>query len=87
MLMIPFPFRIRRYHFWCALSHREVEVEFEEVGLPGFWREVAVKRCSAFDPPTAVSCRRCCLDPTYRHLWETSRAGQGEEPAGVPDHD
>jgi hypothetical protein len=43
----------RRRRFWCPLHRREVEVEFDERGLPGFRRQVAVKSCSVFDPPTA----------------------------------
>lgn len=59
----------RRRRFWCALSRREVEVEFEEWGLPGLRQPVAVRSCSVFDPPTAVTCGRRCLDPVFRHQW------------------
>lgn len=61
---------LRRRRFWCAVSRREVEVEFEERGFPGFRGAVAVKSCSAFDPPVAVSCQRRCLDATFRRQWE-----------------
>jgi hypothetical protein len=53
--------RVRRRRFWCAQAWREVEVEFEERGFPGFRRPTAVLSCSAFEPPTAVGCRRGCL--------------------------
>ena len=60
---------VRRRHFWCALSEREVEVEFEEHGFPGF-RSAAVRSCSAFEPAAAVVCDRRCEDPVYRRQWE-----------------
>lgn len=59
---------VRRRRFWCARAQREVEVEFEEHGLFGFWRAVAVRSCSVFDPPTQVRCRRSCLDQDARLL-------------------
>lgn len=61
---------VRRRRFWCAWSRREVEVEFETRGLPGFRRVVTVRSCSAFDPPTAIECRRRCLDAAFRRQWE-----------------
>jgi hypothetical protein len=57
---------IRRRRFWCDQARREVEVEFEEHGLPGFRRPTAVLSCSVFEPPTAVHCRRACLDRDMR---------------------
>ena len=48
--------------FWCEAAGREVEVSFVESGLPGLRRPVAVQRCSMFDPPTSIRCRRACLD-------------------------
>jgi len=48
--------------FWCEPAGREVDVEFEEDGLPGRRRFVAVVSCSAFGPSTDVRCRRACLD-------------------------
>jgi hypothetical protein len=59
--------RNRRRHFWCKGVGHDVEVTFEERGLPGF-RKTTVLSCRVFDPPTAVSCRRDCLDPDYRVL-------------------
>jgi hypothetical protein len=56
----------RRRRFWCAQVGREVEVEFEEAGLPGFRHPVAVRGCTEFDPPTAVACNRRCLDANLR---------------------
>ena len=57
---------VRHRRFWCGRSRREVEVEFEERWLLGFRRAVAVLSCSVFDPPTAVGCRRGCLDRDLR---------------------
>ena len=58
--------RTRRRRFWCAGAHRDVEVEFEERGIPGFRKVVAVLTCTAFDAPSDVSCNRRCLDPDHR---------------------
>jgi hypothetical protein len=67
VVLVPIATRaVRRRHFWCARSGREVEVEFEEYGLVGFRRAVAVLSCSVFDPPTAVGCRRGCLTQDVR---------------------
>ena len=57
---------VRRRRFWCARGEGEVEVEFEEQGIIGFRRAVAVRSCSVFDPPTHVHCRRACLDRDVR---------------------
>lgn len=65
-LLVFVPRKLRRRHFWCVARRRDVEVEFEERGLPGFRLAVDVKSCSAFDPPTAVACRHRCLDVTFR---------------------
>ena len=59
---------VRRRRFWCLRAQREVEVEFEEHGLIGFRRAVAVRSCSVFDPPTEVGCQRSCLDRDARAL-------------------
>lgn len=61
---------VHRRCFWCAQARRDVEVEFEESGLPGFRRALAVRRCSVFDPASAVRCKRRCLDSAFRRLWE-----------------
>lgn len=53
--------RLARRRIWCAQAGCEVDVEFEEHGVPGLRRFIAVRRCSAFTPPTAVTCRRSCL--------------------------
>lgn len=60
--------RAMQRRFWCPVSQRDVEVEFEVHGLPGLRRVVGVKACSVFDPPTAVHCDRRCLDPDFRRL-------------------
>ena len=69
-LLVVFSSGIRRRQFYCAQSGREVEVEFEERGVPGFRCDVAVRSCSVFDPPTAVDCQRRCLNSDYRRQWE-----------------
>ena len=65
---------VRRRRFWCPQARREVEVEFEEHGLIGFRRAVAVRSCSVFNPPTQVGCRRSCLDRDARALTPTTLA-------------
>ncbi len=55
-----------RRRFWCVAAQRAVEVVFEEYGLPGRRRPVAVRNCSAFDPPTAVRCQCACLSGAGR---------------------
>ena len=60
----------RRRRFWCAEAGREVEVQFEERGFPGLRRSTAVKSCPVFHPPTAVACRRRCLDAPFPRRWE-----------------
>jgi hypothetical protein len=62
----------RRRHFWCAWARQKAEVEFEERGLPGLRRSVAVVSCSCFDPPTEVGCGRRCLDSAFRRQWPSS---------------
>lgn len=57
---------LKRRRFVCRQAGREVEVEFEERGLAGLRRAVAVRSCSVFDPPSAVRCRRFCLSPDAR---------------------
>jgi hypothetical protein len=50
-----------RRRFWCVGARRAVDVVFEEDGLPGRQRPVAVLSCSAFDPSTDVRCKCLCL--------------------------
>ena len=72
-LVVVFSRATRRRHFWCAQERREVEVEFEEQGLPGFRHTQNVRSCSVFDPPTAVRCHRDCLNPDTRLLVPPAR--------------
>jgi len=66
LLLAMLAVRIRRRRFWCAEVRREVEVQFEERGVPGFRKAVSVLMCSAFDPRSGVSCDRRCVDPDHR---------------------
>jgi hypothetical protein len=67
LVLLPIVSRtVRRRHFWCSRAQGEVEVEFEEQGIFGFRRAVAVRSCSLFDPPTQVQCRRSCLHRDVR---------------------
>jgi hypothetical protein len=69
-LVVIFSRATRHRRFWCAHSRREVEVQFQESGLPGFRCSRSVKSCSVFDPPTEVACHRRCLDRDFRRQWE-----------------
>jgi hypothetical protein len=61
--------RMRR--FWCPLMRREVEVEFEQRGLP-LARRLFVQRCSVFEPGAAVACGRRCVDGEFRRQrWDS----------------
>jgi hypothetical protein len=59
--------------FWCPFEHRRVTVVFEENAIDG--RRLAVFRCSAFAPSSAVTCDRGCL--TLRRLQRTRPDGTG----------
>ena len=54
---------------WCSLFGRETFVRFETKGVAGLRFKTGVHACSAFDPPDAVACPRCCVDATYRRQW------------------
>jgi hypothetical protein len=68
-----------RKAFWCAWSGRDVEAEFLTDGVPGFRSLVAVRRCTAFQPPEDVVCARRCLDPDFRRLWDASSTPVAQE--------
>ena len=65
-LILVFSRMIHWRRFWCALSGRDVQVEFEEAGVPGLSWASVVRSCSAFDPPTAITCDRRCVDARFR---------------------
>lgn len=56
-----FPGMIRtvRREFWCPVAGGHVVAEFQEEAWDG--RRVEVDRCSAFTPPTAITCKKLCL--------------------------
>jgi hypothetical protein len=62
--------RILRRAFWCPLLGQEVEVDFARTQWLG--ESSAVLRCSAFDPPEAVTCGRRCAAPAYRAQWPSA---------------
>jgi hypothetical protein len=47
------------YAFWCPFRRTNVRVGFTEVTWSGSL--VEVDRCTAFTPPTAVTCDKACL--------------------------
>ncbi|HXJ78894.1 MAG TPA: hypothetical protein VMS64_09460 [Candidatus Methylomirabilis sp.] len=69
MFVVLFARMTRRRRFWCAKTQREVEVQFEERGLPGLGWTEGVKACSVFDPASAVSCHRACRESRFRRQW------------------
>ena len=60
----------RRRRFRCAEAGREVEVLFEQRGLPGLRWSEAVKSCPVFEPGNPIACRRHCLSAKFRRQWE-----------------
>lgn len=57
---------VRSRRFWCPSIGRDVQVQFDECGPPGFRHVLRVVECSAFEPPSAIACRRVCRDATCR---------------------
>ena len=55
--------------FRCPLMRREVEVEFLERWILGVRCSATPDRCSAFEVPTALECRRRCVDRAFRNQW------------------
>ncbi len=62
--------------FWCPFRERSVTAQFEQAVWDG--KRLAVVDCSAFSPPTAVTCDKACL--TLRKL------GAKPRPSGPPDN-
>lgn len=52
--------------FWCPTTGRDVEVTFEQRPLAVLPARLAVKRCTAWNPPEAIGCDRRCTKPEYR---------------------
>ena len=71
----------RRRCFRCPLMRREVEVEFLERWFLGVRRAAVPVRCSAFEVPTAIECRRRCLDRAFRTQWASPLSVTGR-PSG-----
>lgn len=57
---------VRPRRFRCPSAGRDVEVLFEEAGVPGFRQTLRVVECSAFEPAATIACRRGCKDATRR---------------------
>jgi len=62
--------RTARRSFWCPFQDRNVTAELQEEAWDG--RPVEVNRCSAFTPPTLITCEKPCLrlgklPPARRH--------------------
>jgi hypothetical protein len=49
---------------WCPMHDRKLTASLEEEVWDG--RRVDVDQCSAFSPPTAVTCGKACLRLTER---------------------
>lgn len=56
---LPGVIRIVRRSFWCPFLARNVTAEFQEQAWDG--KPVAVNHCTAFTPPTAITCEKLCL--------------------------
>jgi hypothetical protein len=60
----------KKVRFWCRQAERDVEVMYQTRGLPGLRWITGVKSCTAFEPRTAVTCTRRCMDPDCRRGWD-----------------
>ena len=49
---------------WCPVHDRKLTATLEEEVWDG--RRVEINQCSAFSPPTAVTCGKACLRLTQR---------------------
>ncbi|MBI4611688.1 MAG: hypothetical protein HY726_22085 [Candidatus Rokubacteria bacterium] len=56
---LPGAIRTVRRSFWCPFLDRGVTVEFQEEAWDG--TPVGVNRCTAFAPPSAITCEKRCL--------------------------
>lgn len=67
---------VRKVHrkIWCPIRGTEMQLSLLETAPEG--RSLDVTACSAFMPPTAITCDRRCLG--LRHLL---RAGARRQPA------
>ena len=45
--------------FWCRFRTQNVNAEFQEHPWSG--RPVGISRCTAFTPPSAITCDKACL--------------------------
>ena len=88
VLLLLFPLALprwivrRRRHFWCSTAHEGVGVELEERGLPGFRKSLAVLSCSRFEPTSAITCDRRCLDAAFRRRWPSALPVGGRSVGG-----
>jgi len=82
-LAIPRLVARRRRNFWCATGGERVDVEFEERGLPGFRKAIAVLSCSRFEPPSAIACQRHCLNAAFRRQWPPALPAGGRPVGGA----
>jgi hypothetical protein len=51
--------RVVTRSFWCPFRRRDVSADFQEDAWDG--RPLDVARCTAFEPPSAISCDKACL--------------------------
>lgn len=51
--------RVVTRSFWCPFRRRAVSAGFEEDAWDG--HAVDVTRCTAFEPPSAITCDKACL--------------------------
>jgi hypothetical protein len=65
-----------RRRFWCGEAGQEVEVTFDEFGLPGRRSPITVTACSVFSPHGAPRCDRACLDAACRRQWAAANGAR-----------
>jgi len=66
--------------FWCRFRRQNVNAEFQEDPWSG--RPVSISRCTAFAPPSAITCDKDCLrlrrlDPALDLDADAERVAEG----------
>jgi hypothetical protein len=64
LLVLFLALSVRKVHrkIWCPIRGTEIQLSLLEAAPEG--RPIDVTACSAFTPPTAVTCDRRCLGPS-----------------------
>ena len=72
--------RTVRRSFWCPVRGSNVTAEFQEEAWDG--EPLEVSSCTAFTPPTAITCEKLCLDRDKFRVAKTSVRATGPSDPG-----